>query len=140
MNPYAVVAYINIDEAIVELKLTLRQMLAEFLKSGCISPLYNYNIFADYDPTQLMTLVIKDIKAAFHEASQTEVIHQLLISQGVTKNIADHLSIEIPKLVVDAIAAHFPNFAYTELALDCDYEYMPPNTLAVRFPVGTNFV
>lgn len=137
---YAVVAYISIDEAIVELKLTLRQMLMAFINNGYFDPNYNYNIFSDYDPTQLMLLVIRDIKAAFHEASQTEVIQQFLMSQGVPKNIADYLSIEIPKMVIETIAAHFPNFAYTELALDCDYEYMPPNTLAVRFPVGTNFV
>lgn len=136
----AAVVLINLDDAISELRLTLREMAVALLNAGCFNGVHDFNTFTNYDATYFMSLVVKDIKAAFHEASQTHVIQQYLLSQGVLKNIADYLSIEIPKMVVDAIVANFPNITSSELSCDCDYEYCPPNVIAVRFPAGTQFV
>jgi hypothetical protein len=135
-----VVALINLDEAIFELKSTLREMAIALLNTGLFGGEHDYTAFINYDATYVMHLIILDIKAAFHEASQTDIIHRHLTSQGVVKNIADYLSIEIPKMVVDAIVANFPNITATELGCDCYYEYVPPNAIAIRFPSGMQFV
>lgn len=135
-----VTVILSLEDPIRELQHHLRHYALESLRKNPDNYGINYGRLVTYDYRTFMLLILNDLKMSMHEAGNSEVLIKHLMDDGVPRYLAEYLTIEITKMVLDHIGSTFPKFSFVELSDSCTFEFHEPNVMTATFPPGTLFV